>query len=582
MVPFVLYKFFKEPVQVFALSLFSRRGELGMFVVVLGAMTLQAVAQNNNVPLFDPPETPERYQATRINETLSINGKLDESAWQTAEKYSSFVQKEPYQQEPPSSKTEVRILFDEKYLYIGAICYDDLSQRKNLRVQTMQRDFNYFENDLFGIAIDGFLDKRNALAFQTTPYGAQRELQVFDDEAFNREWDALWKVRTNITDSAWTAEFAIPWKTIRYPANATSLGVIFTRNIRRYNEYDVMPAVPRRFFYRMSYEGLITNLQPPPPSPNIQVNPYLFYSNDQIREGNAPPQRSGEPKVGGEVKWAMNPNSVLDATFNTDFAQADVDRQVVNLSRFSVLFPERRQFFLEGANIFNASVNSFIQPFFSRKIGLDENGNSIPIDAGLRFTNQSSSSSAGALLMRQRSTASSPLTYFGIGRYSQNVGQQNKIGGMLTYKGLFPSEGDTTFSQVNNYTATANMFFRPSQSTTISAMVSGSSDDVKGDGIASQVWVAYQNNLMYIGLFEYFVKNYQPGAGLELFGRDYLFTGPGIDFDLRPKWLPKMIRALGPDLEANIFHDPTQIARALSLNLPGGGRMRKTTWLTED
>ena len=510
-------------------------------------------------PVFDPPTQRAEFPATEIHQTLTVDGRLDEALWRGAAVADAFVQQNPTQGQPATYRTEVRVLFNQRFLYVGATCFGDYRQRRNLRVQNLRRDFEFDDNDLFGIALDGFLDQRNAVSFQTSPYGSQRDLQVIDGETFNREWDALWFVRTHRTDSCWTAEFAIPWKTLRYPAGADKLGVIFLRNLRQFNENVTLPAVPRLFTaYRMAYEGLLTGLRPPRPSANVQANPYLVYDATRTQSGTDAPVQTARPKLGGELKWAVSPNTVLDLTLNTDFAQADADRQVVNLTRFSVLFPERRQFFLEGANLFNATLNEFIQPFFSRRIGLDDAGNLLPLDAGLRLTHQDPKRSFGALLVRERATARSPRTHFGVGRFSRNFGEQSRVGGMVTFRqdDAFRLDG-LAFGVNQNYTATVDGLLRPSQRTTVGFMASGSRDTRLGDGLAAQAQVTYQTNLVTLSLLQFLVKNYQPGVGIERFGRDYVFTGPLVEFDVRPKWFPKWLRTYEPDASAFAFHDPT-------------------------
>lgn len=504
---------------------------------------------------FLPPEKPFIFEAAETAEKMQIDGKLNESSWANTKIIKGFKQQNPTQGADASGDTEVRVLFDNKFLYISAICKDDLKNRNNVRVQNVRRDFEWDFNDNFGVVIDGFKDKRNAVSFQTTPKGNLRDLQIIDGETFNRDWDALWYCRTSITDTAWVAEMAIPWKILRYPEGATDLGIVFLRNIRRKNEYTVNPSIPRVFTpYRMAYEAILTGINPPKPSANILVNPYLLLENNR-RKTASETTDDFKPKLGGEVKWAITPNTVLDITANTDFAQADVDRQVVNLQRFSVLFPERRQFFLENANIFRANVTNFILPFFSRRIGLDDLGNPIPLDGGFRLTSQTSKRSVGAIAMRQRATDNSPISHFGVFRYSKNLGSQSRLGGMLTYRNDAKSERNVqSIAENNNYTATVDGIFRPSQKFNVQAMFSGSKDSRTGDGFASQVWTSYSSNLMYVGWLGYYVKNYNPGIGLERFGRDYFYNSPAIDFDLRPKWLPKKIRRFLPAIYAGIFH----------------------------
>ncbi|MEL7421519.1 MAG: DUF5916 domain-containing protein, partial [Bacteroidota bacterium] len=398
---------------------------------------------------FEPPEEPANIQAIRTSKPISIDGELNEESWLRSSIVTAFVQKDPEQGAAASMPTEARILFDEEYLYVGAIC-KTTNGRADIRTQNMQRDFNYFQNDLFGIAIDGFLDKRNAMVFQTNPHGTQREILVMDDQIFNREWSGLWKVRTQILDSAWVVEMAIPWKTLRYPRGCDKMGIILTRNIRSNNEYVSFPAVPRAFnVYRMPYEAILSGIEPPPPAANVQVIPYALINNDRLSVDDDVIEENTDFKVGGEVKWVTGPNSVLDFTFNTDFAQADVDRQVVNLTRFSVLFPERRQFFLEGNEIYSMAAWDELQPFFSRRIGLDDTGNPIPIDAGIRFTNRNDKQSLGLLAIRQRENGDTPAANFAVARYSANLSSQGRIGGMAT---LRHDEADASGQSTTNVT----------------------------------------------------------------------------------------------------------------------------------
>lgn len=490
--------------------------------------------------------------------SVELDGFLNESVWNDAKMVSGFTQREPVQSAPASFDTQVRVLFDSKFLYIGAICLDSIKERKKLRVRNLQRDFNAFGNDRFGVALDGLLDKRNAVGFEVTPYGSQRETQVIDGNEGdgNVDWDALWYVRTKVTDTAWITEMAIPWKTLRYKAGTNKMYISFNRNIRRFNEITTWPSFPRAFsHFRMAYAALLTGLEPPPPSANIQINPYLLGDTGRTKEGDASEDNKTNFEAGGEFKWAVTPNSVLDVTVNTDFAQADVDQQVQNLTRFSVLFPERRQFFLENANIFRVSGIDFIQPFFSRQIGLDANGQPIPLDGGLRFTSRTSKQTSGILAMRQRATTTSPSAYFGVGRYVRNLSGQNRVGAMVTHRidDSFTNGDGAEIASRNNTTATANAFFRPKQSLSIDAMVSYSSDSESQDGIAASTWVYQQKNWGYLGLIgQYVDENYLPRMGFLAFN-DYMLASPAIDLDIRPKWLPKFVRSYGPDVFADIF-----------------------------
>lgn len=315
-------------------------------------------------------------------------------------------------------------------------------------MQDLSRDFNGQENDVFGIQIDAQNTKQYAVSFQTTPYGNQQDVQNFNDNNRDEDWNALWRVRTQRTDEGYYAEFAIPFKSIRYDSpeagKPVEWGITFFRLARRDYEKTVFPAIPQSFSEnRMTYAAKLTGLEVPPPSANIRIEPYALYQYDEDRTGNVLTNTLNQPKVGGDVKWAINPNAVLDLTINTDFAQADVDRAVNNLERFNIFFPERRQFFLENSGIWAGGGNNFIRPFFSRTIGLSNSFNAAPapLDLGARYTDRDENRTIAALAVRQRSTDDSPGSNFGVLRYTRNYGEENNIGIMATYRGddSFPS-----------------------------------------------------------------------------------------------------------------------------------------------
>jgi len=492
-------------------------------------------------PTFDPPPVPDEVRAVAATGAMRVDGFLEEQSWKTAHAVQAFVQYEPLQGQEPTFRSEARIVFDREYLYVGAFCHDP-SGKSGVVVQNLQRDFDFDDNDLFGIAIDGFIDRRNAVVFQTNPYGAQRELQATDGDNFNREWDGLWKVKTLQTDSGWYAEMAIPWKTLRYPADANSIGFVLTRNIRRLNENLTFPAMPRNFApYRMSYGAVLRGIDPPPPSANVVINPYVLTKVEQSASGAT----DWKADIGGEVKWAATPNTVVDFTANTDFAQADVDRQVVNLERFSVQFPERRQFFLEGATIYQTQAWDPLQPFFSRRIGLDDEGNPVPIKAGARLTRRTSKQDVGLMAIRQGRSGNVNTTNFGVARYSRNFAGQSRVGSIVTLRADEQADSMST-----NGTATVDGFFRPSQRTGAYWMMSGSKTfgHEMDDGLAGGLWAYYSDNLLYVGHVQAVItENYNPKMGF-VNASNYIVTSPAFSLKLRPKWLPPFIRQYTPGL----------------------------------
>jgi hypothetical protein len=272
----------------------------------------------------------------------------------------------------------------------------------------MRRDFETTQNDNFQVVLDPLHDTRSAVSFQVTPFGALRDLQAFDGgDQTNADWDGVWRARTVRSDSGWSVEIEIPWASLRYVRDGRAWGVNFARFARRTVELSGAVPWPRQFSpYRMTFAADLVGLEPPPASANIRMRPFALGESSRESDRNRSLGR-----IGGEVLWSPTANALLELTANTDFAQADVDRQVVNLRRFSVFFPERRQFFLENTDVINPKGidgEYTVQPFFSRRIGLADDGTPLPITGGGRYSWRTSRASAGALLIRQGASTSTP------------------------------------------------------------------------------------------------------------------------------------------------------------------------------
>ncbi|CCH00765.1 hypothetical protein FAES_2756 [Fibrella aestuarina BUZ 2] len=575
-------------------------------LLVLFLFTPFAAAAQDQ-PIFQPDSVKRVVVATPIQTQLRVDGRLDEAAWQQAVPANRFTMIEPVQRDRANHDTDIRLLFNQQYLYIGAFCRDSLG-RRSIRATDLRRDFSFRSHDYIGISIDGFNDRRNAMMFMTNPYGTQRDLLSFDDLLYDTDWDGLWRVRTTRTDSGWVAEIAIPWQTLRYRGSQDSTqswGINFFRNRRMTNEVSGWSRYPRSFSaLRMDYAGRVAGLQPPPPRANIRVQPYVLVSSDRYNGTVVGNRRDEAVKLGGELKWAINPNTVLDLTANTDFAQADADRQVNNVTRFSVFFPERRQFFLENASLFGPNLSPYedlsggsmrIQPFFSRRIGLDNAGNPIPIDAGARLVHRSLTTNYGALLMRQRGVGNSPTTTFAVGRFSQNIGPQSRIGALLTLRDesqLVDSLGRVGQPGRTNWVGAIDGFFRLSESQSISTMLMRSGTSVgnvptagtsaAGDqGVAGYVQYLLQTNQWKFWWTESIVTaSFNPGVGF-VSRNDVVATTPGVFWLSRGKWLPfrRVIRAFEPGFMPEFYHSITTgrlVERQLNinpfwLNLQSGG-----------
>ncbi|MEO1516852.1 MAG: DUF5916 domain-containing protein [Bacteroidota bacterium] len=513
---------------------------------------------------FPPPQEAPRIEVNRASSTITIDGRLTEADWQSAKPISDFFRQEPRQGGPIRYRTEVRFLYDDKNLYIGAFCQDSMGLR-GIRVQDLRRDFSWGENDLFGIALDPQNLKQYAQAFQTTPYGNQRDFQNFNGNNFDNGWNTLWMVRTERRKDGYSVEFAIPFKTLRYDSpkeeQAVEWGVTLVRYARRDVEVSTFPAIPQSFTpYRMTYAAKLVGIEVPPSSANVRLEPYALYQYDQNKEG-ANSSSDGDFKWGGDLKWAISPRAVLDFTFNTDFAQADVDRAVNNLERFNIFFPEQRQFFLENSGIWAGGTQTAIRPFFSRRIGLQGSFNAAPapIQVGTRYTQRDEKQAIAGLFVRQKETDQSPAANFGVARYLRNFGRENNVGLMITHR-LDEQSEELGVESNNNTTITVDGQIRPSSQMDIQYLLTSSIDERTGEtGFAGRVFAGNSSNKFYLGWStEYTDDKYNPAMGF-VSQSNLIRHNPGGYYIWRPKKL-NWIRRWDPGVFANYNHDATDPA----------------------
>ena len=382
-------------------------------------------------------------EATRTNQEIAIDGRLDETAWQTASPAGDFVQWEPSPGEEATEPTEVRFLYDDVNLYIGVICYE--SDLDNLRITELDEDFNGQDNDGFGITLDTLKDERSGFFFGTNPAGAKRDMQIANDGfAMNQDWDGVWDVRVTLDGEAWIAEFVIPLKTLRFANDGPQeWGLNMVRRVRRKNEDSHWSPLPRRYrVNRISMLGTLRGVEVGSMGPNLKVKPFATTAFSQIRtDGNLDSDTDFDG--GLDAKYGVTSSLTLDMTYRTDFSQVEADQQQVNLTRFSLFFPEKREFFLENSGIFGFGqpLNRFrggnrggggdLIPFFSRRIGLDS-GSIVPIVGGARLTGQAGSYDIGTLVMKTESIDSAPSTNYVVGRVKKNILGNSWIGAIAT------------------------------------------------------------------------------------------------------------------------------------------------------
>jgi hypothetical protein len=377
---------------------------------------------------------------TAITAEIRIDGVLDEPVWQTAPKIGDLVQREPNEGESPSERTDVTLLHDADNLYIGVMCYD--SEAKRVIGTQMARDAMLNSDDRISIVLDTYRDQRNAFFFATNPAGALVDGLVFANGQSNNEWDAIWTVRTRRTSQGWSAEFAIPFKSLSFPAGRSVWGFNFSRNIYRKLEEDRWSGARLRSqFLQVSEAGEITILGDLSQGIGLDVRP--FTAGRWLHTG-ATGQNTVTGKPGLDLFYNFTPSLKLTTTVNTDFGETEVDARQINLTRFSLLFPEKRSFFLEDAGVFNFASTGGVNPpggipgtgaevfpFFSRQIGLLA-GEEVPIDFGVKLTGKAGRTDLGLLNVRTRDTSIAPNKNFFAGRVRQNFFQQSYVGAIVT------------------------------------------------------------------------------------------------------------------------------------------------------
>jgi len=384
-------------------------------------------------------------RAVRLAAPLRIDGALDESLYSAVPPISDFVQFEPQAGAPATEKTDVWIAFDEDNFYLTFRCWDSDPSR---RVATeMRRDSQglYSGNDVINFFIDPFFDQRNGLSFTVNSIGGRSDGQVADRQYLS-DWNPIWDHATGRFDEGWTAEVVVPFRSIRYQSGAAQVwGLNVLRTVRWRNELSTLaPVPPGRGMESMRQRPIATvvGIEAPAGSRNLEIKPYGVSTLTTDR--NALPRLSNDTDgdLGVDVKYGVTQNLVADFTYNTDFAQVEADEQQINLTRFSLFFPEKREFFLENQGIFffgGATTGSGDTPalFYSRRIGLDA-GRPVPIEAGGRLTGRVGSYTVGLLNIQTddvRATGAQ-ATNFSVVRVKRDVFRRSSVGALFTNRSV--------------------------------------------------------------------------------------------------------------------------------------------------
>ncbi len=445
------------------------RAFLSVCVLLVGSSPGLAQSQSRPVTPVTPVNEVElvAQRSAKLANAVSVEAPptldgdvLGDPVWAAADPVSGFRQSAPDEGQPATERTEVRVVFTADTIFFGIVCYD--RDPSSIIVSDSRRDSSMNNADSFQMVLDTFSDQQNGFVFGTTPAGQEYDGQVINEGGgrslfgggggggfsrgsgggFNLNWDGAWQVRTQISEIGWSAEFAIPFRTIRYPAREEqSWGVNFQRNIRRRNETAFWAPLPRQYnLYRVSMAGQLAGMEAPIGfTGNLQLTPYVV--GEVITRDVAPdrdPLALGD--FGADLKYSVTSGLTLDATYNTDFAQVEVDNQQINLDRFNLFFPEKRPFFLENAGVF--TVNNMgpaagmnlgqTELFFSRRIGISDAGEQIPILVGARLSGKISDAvTVGFINMQTEAVDTRPANNFTVARVRRDLPNRSSVGGLF-------------------------------------------------------------------------------------------------------------------------------------------------------
>ena len=486
-------------------------------------------------------QNPRSAPVTRISSGITVDGVLDEAAWSTAPRIGDLIQRQPDTGQAPTQRTDVALLRDEANLYIGVFAHD--SEPDRIIATQMARDAGLGSDDRLEIVLDTYRDQRNAFYFATNPAGTLVDGLAFANGDLNTDWDAIWDVRTSLTPNGWVAEFAIPFKSLSFPAGSSVWGFNISRTIyRRLEEDRWSGARLETQFLQVSEAGELTNLDDLTQGIGLDVRPFLAGSWLHTSLTGAD---DTSRKIGLDTSYNFTPSLKLTGTINTDFGETEVDARQINLSRFSLLFPEKRSFFLEDAGVFTfastgpppaggiPNTGAEVFPFFSRRIGL-LNGEEVPIDFGLKLTGKTGQTDIGILDVRTGDQGNIDADNFFVGRIKQNFLEQSYVGVIATSGQPGLSQSSQTFGA--DLRLATSRFLGRSQNLILNAYGLRSVNEGVTDNDWSYGFSAYYPNDRYSAqvIVREIQDNFRPALGFVQRNNVRLFRAAG-SFNPRPQ-----------------------------------------------
>lgn len=541
-----------------------------LFAVVAGPLAGQT--QDSRLPPGRRTMTAERLQE---GEAIELDGILDEPVWDRAAPATDFIQQDPDFGGTPTERTEVRIVFTAESLYMGVSAFD--SEPDLLLGNTMKRDEFLRADDRFMWTMDTFLDQQTGYFFEMNPSGLMADQLMRAGGGGERAWDGIWDAYALRHEEGWTLEIEIPFRTLNFDPDAPAWGINFQRTVRRKNEENVWTGHERnQGLRRMTNAGLLLGITDVTQGHGLDIKPYFATSTFDVPSGAAPGQRETETDIGVDLFYNVSPSLRANLTVNTDFAQTEVDQRLVNLTRFPLRFPEKRDFFLDGAPFFDFASTPVqgggpgggfrpsgvprTEPFFSRRIGLGSDGLPQAIDVGAKLTGQAGAQDIGFLQVRTAGGTDSlgerllgeDFTVF---RLKRRVLTQSYVGSFFGRRHARASEGPDDLYTAGLDFRLATSTFRGSQQLSMSSYFLWNTEpDDLGDNLSYGVRVDYPNDRWSGNAgFTEIQPNHNPAIGFTPRRGFRAYSGQ-VGFGPRPQAHP-LFRQFTFDVGANFLTD---------------------------
>ena len=531
-----------------------------LFVAAIGFLDIVDVsAQQGTLPEGRRTMAAERLQQ---GESIELDGILDEAVWDRAVPATDFVQQDPDFGGAPTERTEVRIVFSGESLYMGVMAYD--SDPSGLRGNTMKRDEFLGADDRFMWVMDTFLDQQTGYFFEMNPSGLMADALLVAGRGQQRAWDGIWDAYVRRHDHGWTIELEIPFRTLNFDPTAPAWGINFQRTIRRKNEENLWTGHERnQGLFRLSNAGLLVGISDVTQGHGLDVKPYATISSTEAPGAAPPVGRETEQDIGVDLFYNVTPNLRANLTVNTDFAQTEVDQRLVNLTRFPLRFPEKRDFFLDGAPFFDFAAEA-VEPFFSRRIGLGGGGVPQPIDVGAKLTGQVGSQDVGFLHVRtadQRDDAGlGPIGEdFTVLRVKQRVLTQSYVGSFFSRRHTRDVSGvDDLYTAGADFRLVTSAFRGSDNLEMAGYFLWNTPVGGMGDNVSYGVNVDYPNDLWFGGAgFTEVQPNHAPAIGFTP-RRGFRQYRSNVGFGPRPQNHPlirRLVFEAQMDLRTNMSNE---------------------------